>query len=344
MEHALNRHATIPVMIFKTRRRSAIRNFLVTLSFLGILLGNVGVAYAGFGITPPYVNNQRLTRGSVFQQKIDLVRSDPTDDLSATITMNVPGAQQWISIDRGMEFTMPAGVTDVPIVITVTVPSNAAYQTYTGAIRIRTADVSASAQSGVSIALGAQIDVNLTVVDKIYDFDVRQVRVDPLEEGITKWGLFFPGKIRFYMTIENTGNTVFGPTKVHFDIYDSNDQMLLESTDNTNGIQQIAPFAVQEVEADLPTRLPAGSYIAKYTIYKQNGVIAQQNSLNLSIAPVGTLPGYQGYGFDGLSLADKLKVFAALGIPALFVVIIIAMLISRRNKRRRRASYDPRAK
>jgi hypothetical protein len=64
----------------------------------------------------------------------------------------------------------------------------------------------------------------------------------------------------------------------------------------------------------------------------------------LSIAPVGTLPGYQGYGFDGLSLVDKLKVIAALGIPALFVIIIIAMLISRRNKRRRRASYDPRAK
>ena len=122
MEHALNRHATIPVMIFKTRRRSAIRNFLVTLSFLGILLGNVGVAYAGFGITPPYVNNQRLTRGSVFQQKIDLVRSDPTDDLSATITMNVPGAQQWISIDRGMEFTMPAGVTDVQAAALSVVP------------------------------------------------------------------------------------------------------------------------------------------------------------------------------------------------------------------------------
>ena len=241
-------------MIFKTRRRSIIHQLLLALSFLALLFGNVGVAYAGFGITPPYVNNQRLTRGSVFQQKIDLVRSDPTDDLSATITMNVPGAENWISIDRGQEFTMPAGVTDVPIVITVTVPSNAAYKTFTGSIRIRTADISSSASNGVSIALGAQIDVNVTVVDKIYDFDVRQIRVSDLEEGITKWGLYFPGKIRFYMTIENTGNTVFGPTKVHFDIYDSNNQTLLESTDNTKAIQQIAQFAIKEVEADLTTR------------------------------------------------------------------------------------------
>ncbi len=269
-------------MISQLRSSSLLRSIFLTLSLLGILLGNAGVAFAGFGITPPYVNNDRLTRGTVFQQKIDLVRSDPTDDLTADITIDVPGAEDWISIDRGDEFTMPAGVTDVPIVVTVTVPSDAAYKDYTGTIRIRTSTAEAPAGGGVSIALGAQVDVNLSVVDKIYDFNVRQVRVNPLEEGHTQWGLFFPGKIQFFMTIENTGNTTFGPTKVHFDIYDSTGDTLLESTDNTNSIEKIAPFAIQEVEADLPTRLPAGSYIAKYTIYK-NGDIAQQNSLNLSI-------------------------------------------------------------
>ncbi len=331
-------------MISKLKQYAAARNLLLALTLLAMLFGNVGVAYAGFGITPPYVNNQRLTRGSVFQQRIDLVRSDPTDDLTATITMNVPGAESWISIDRGDQFTMPAGETDVPIVVTVHVPSDAAYKDYSGAIRIRTASADAPAGGGVSIALGAQIDVNMLVVDKIYDFDVRQVRVNNLEEGRTKWGLFFPGKIQFFMTIENTGNTVFGPTKVHFDIYDNNDQTLLESIDNTNPIEQIAPFAIKEIEADLPTRLPAGSYIAKYTIYKKNGDIAQQNTLNLSISPVGTLPGYVGYGFDGLSIIDKLKVAAVFGVPVILVLIIIAMLISRRRRRRNRASYDPRSR
>ena len=167
-----------------------------------MLLGNAGIAYAGFGITPPYVNNDRLTRGTVYEQRIDLVRSDPTEDLTADITMNVPGAENWLSIDRGQKFTMPAGQTDVPIVITVTVPSDAPYKTFKGAIRIRTSSKNVPTGGGVSIALGAQIDVNLKVVDKIYDFNVRQIRVDSLEEGRTKWGLYFPGKIRFYMTIE----------------------------------------------------------------------------------------------------------------------------------------------
>ncbi len=319
------------------------RTVAVSLSFVAILFTNASVAYAGFGITPPYVNNQRLTHGTVFQQRIDLVRSDPTDDLTADITINVPGAENWITIDRGQEFTMPRGVTDVPIVVSVTVPSTAPYRNYGGTIRIRTSTSKAPEGGGVSIALGAQVDVNLTVVDKIYDFDVRQIRVANLEEGRTKWGLFFPGKIKFFMTVENTGNTIFGPTKVHFDIYDSNQERLLEQVDSTNKIEAITPFAIKEVEADLPTRLPAGSYIAKYTIYK-NKDIAQQNQINLSIMPAGSIPGSQPYGFEGLSLSDKLKVFAVLVVPTLVVIIVIAMLISRRNKRRRRASYDPRTR
>ena len=324
-------------MISKLRRSSLLRSLFLTLSLLGILLGNAATAFAGFGITPPYVDNDRLTRGTVYQQKIDLVRSDPTEDLTADITTNVPGAEDWISVDRGDEFTLPAGVTDVPIVITVKVPANATYQEYSGTIRIRTSASATPAGGGVSIALGAQVDVDLKVVDKIYDFNVRQVRLSDLEEGRTKWGLFFPGMIRFYMTVENTGNTVFGPTRVHFDIYDSNDETLLESTDNTNNIEKITPFAIKEVEADLPTRLPAGSYIAKYTIYK-NDQVAQQDQLNLSIGPVGSIPGYQGYGFWGLSLADKLKAVGAVGIPLILILIIISMLISRRNRRKRKES------
>jgi hypothetical protein len=289
------------------------------------------------------VYNQRLTRGTVYQQKIDLVRSDPTDDLTADITINVPGAENWISVDRGQEFTMPRGVTDVPIVITVRVPSDAPYQTYGGIIRIRTSTTQAPVGGGVSIALGAQVDVNLKVVDKIYDFNVRQIRIVNLEEGRTRWGLFFPGKIEFFMMIENTGNTVFGPTRVHFDIYDSNGETLLESVDSTNAIERITPFSIKEVEADLPTRLPAGSYIAKYTIYK-NAEIAQQNQLNLSILPIGSIPGYQTYGFDGLSLPDKLKVVGVIVVPVLIIVILIALLISRRRRLRQRTRYGPRAR
>jgi len=310
---------------------------VLALASLGV---GAGVARAGFGITPPYVNNARLSRGSTYTQTINLVRSDPQEDLNVDITLNIPGAQTWFSVDRGTHFVIPKGVTQMPIVVTVHVPSDAPFEEYTGAIRIRTSAVSVPQGGSVSIALGAQVDVDIKVVDKIFDFTVRQVRVADLEEGTHEWGLFFPGKIRFFMTVENTGNAAFGPTRVHFDIYDNNDENVLESTDNTNKVEQIAPFATKEVLAELPTRLPEGAYLAHYTIYK-NSDIAQQGEVRLSIAAVGAVAGYAGYGFDGLSLGDKLKVAAAFGIPLLVIVLfIVALWMRRRRKRRKLNEYS----
>jgi hypothetical protein len=294
-------------------------------------ISNAGFAQAGFGITPPYVRNERLTPGSTFEQTITLVRSDPVDDLKSTITMNIPGIEGWFSIDKGNEFILPKGETQVPIKIKIAVPEDAAYEKHKGAIRIRTSAAGAEGTgNAVSIALGAQIDVAIEVVEQIFDFVVRKIRVSDLEEGRRKWGLFFPAKISFYMTIENTGNADFGPTKVRFEIYDSNGEELLESTENTNDIELIAPFETKEVTAELPTRLPAGRYLAKYTIFK-NEEIAQQNEITLSINPIGTVAGYQGYGFGGLSTSDKLKVVGVVGVPLLVLLLLAFVIIWRRR-------------
>lgn len=311
------------------------RKYLVLAAcFLGLFFSQAGIAYAGFGITPPYVKNDRLTRGTTFEQRITLVRSDPIDDLKVQVTLNIPGVESWFTVDRGKEFIMPKGTTQLPIIVTVRVPADAEYKVYNGAIRIRTSSANTDAGGSVSIALGAQIDVSIKVVDRIFDFDVRRIRVADLEEGYTKWSLFFPGKIRFFMTIENTGNTEFGPTRVRMDIYDADMAQLLETTENTNSIETIAPFAIKEVRAELPTRLPAGRYVAKYTIFK-NDEIAQQNEVTLSILPIGALPGYEGYGFDGFSFMDKAKVVAVLAIPVVLVLLLIAALVARRRKARR---------
>jgi hypothetical protein len=307
-----------------------------------LLLTNAEVVYAGFGITPPYLLNHRLTRGSVYEQRITLVRSDPTDDLNTEITVSIPEIAGWISIDRGTKFVMPKGATQVPINVTVRVPSNAEFKEYKGAIRVRTSPTEMQpGQTGVSIALGAQIDVDLKVVDKIYDFSVRKIRLTDLEEGRTKFGLFFPGKIRFFMTVENTGNTEFGPTKVRFEIYDSNGETLLETTENLNKIEKIAPFATREILAELPTRLPSGLYSVKYTIFK-NDEIAQQGTLDLSISAIGAVAGYTGYGFQGLSLGDKLKVIAMIGVPLILLLIFVTLLLQRRNRKVKKGPYASR--
>jgi hypothetical protein len=289
---------------------------------------------AGFGITPPYVRNDRLTQGSEYTQEIILVRGDPVEDLKAEITLNVPGIEAWITIDRGTTFLLPAGEKQVPIQVTVRVPQNAPYEHYEGTIRIRT--MSPDPASGVSIALGAQIDVDLRVVDEIRDFEVKRVQLSETEEPRRFWWLEYPGKITFSMGIENTGNAPTAPSKVQLDMYDRRGNVVLESTVNTNDIEEVRPFETRDVVATLPTRLPPGAYLVKYSIYRFEDEVKRSGELTLSVLPKGTLAAYAGYGLEGLSLGDQLSLAIPLAVVLLLLIAIVFIMHRRSTNARRR--------
>jgi len=291
--------------------------------------------YAGFGITPPYVRNDKLTQGSAYTQEIILVRGDPLEDLKAEVTVNVPGIEDWISIDKGKEFLLPKGEKQVPMLVTVRVPQDAAYEHYTGNIRIRT--LSPNPASGVSIALGAQIDVDLRVVDEIRDFEVKRVKVSEVEEPQRFWWLEYPGKITFTMGIENTGNAPTAPSRVQLDIYDKRGNVVLETTYNTNRIEDVLPFETRDVAAYLPTRLPPGAYLVKYSIFRFEDEVKRSGELTLSVLPHGTLTAYTGYGVDGLSLSDQLSIVVPLVLLLLlFAATLLIARVRRRNRKARR--------
>lgn len=284
--------------------------------------------YAGFGVTPPYVTNTSLTRNSVYEQVIYLVRSDPTADLKATVSVDVPGINEWISITEGNSFLLPSGEQKVAMTVKIVVPEDAEFKEYKGNIRIKTGAPDDQVAGGaVSISLGAQIDVDLTVIDKkIKDFKVRKIGVSDLNEGHKFAWLYFPGKIRFEMLIENLGNVEIAPSDVVFRIYDRTGNVLLEETHKKGDIDTVDPFMTETVFAELPTRLPSGSYLARFEILNEADV-KLAGEVNLSILPYGTLQ-TAGFGFLGLSLAHKLSII----IPVLFVFSIPLLIYLRRRR------------
>ncbi len=292
-----------------------------TLLFVGIF----STVHAGFGITPPYVTNASLTRNSVYEQVIYLVRSDPTSDLKATISIDVPGVNEWFTIVEGNEFLLPRGEQKVPMTVRVAVPDNAEFNKFAGNIRIKTgAPDGAPAGAGVNISLGAQIDVDITVIDReIRDFKVRRIGISDLNEGHKLGWLYFPGKIRFEMFIENLGNVPVSPSDVVFRIYDRSGNILLEETHKKGKITKINPFMTETVYAELPTRLPQGSYLARFEI-KNDEEVKLAGEVNVSILKYGTLQ-EAGFGFTGLSLPHKLSII----IPILFALFVIGFVIVR---------------
>jgi len=272
-----------------------------------IILAWANLALADFGISPPYVRNDRLIQGSHYEQKIILVRGDPTEDLKAEITLDALQANDWISIDKGLEFILPKGEKQMPIVVSVDVPKNAEFGNYEGAIRIRIFSLKPPEGGMVAIALGGRIDVNLTVVEeKIFDFRVRSVKASDLEEGWT---------IKFLMEIENTGNIESAPTKVHFDIYDSRREELLESVDNVNRLEIIKPFETKKIVAEFPTELEKGNYWAQFKIFR-NEEVANEGEVPFSILSKGAI------GVESLE-----KEVGEKGFPYLYLFIGIGVVV-----------------
>lgn len=299
---------------------------------LFVILG-ADLALAGFGVTPPYVRNTSLTRNSTYEQQILLVRGDPDQALKATVVIDAPEIYDWIEIVEGTEFELPRGEQKVPMTVRVRVPDDAAFKNYTGAIRIKTGAADDQVASGaVNISLGAQVDIDLNVIDKeIKDFRIRKIDISDLNEGRKLGWLYFPGKIRFGMLLENTGNIDVAPSRVQFTIFDATGNILLEDTQNKGRITKVAPYATEEITAELPTRLPAGTYVARYKVFNDDE-IKQEGEVNLNILPYGTLQ-VAGYGFFGLSLPHQISIV----LPILAVLALLVFTVHSVRDRRKRS-------
>ena len=303
--------------------------FLVFCSLFSFSL--INIVQAGFGISPPYIKNENLSQGLYYEKKITLVRGDPIEDWKVEIITNVPGADDWISVDKGKEFIMPEGAQQVPIVFSINVPKNAKFGRYTGIIRVKTAPVKPPEAGTISILLGGQIDVNLNVQKEIFDFNVRGVKTSDLEEGEKRWIFYFPGIIKFSMQIENLGNIKAAPSKVIFDIYDEKEKELLETIQTTK-MNKINPFEIDWVIAELKTKLKAGSYYAQYQIFKKDEVVSQ-GKIHLSILSKGAITDYQRATIFDIGLKDKLiiifGILASIGL-VIFVVLKITKILKRK--------------
>jgi len=303
-------------------------------SIIAVLLAVAGIVAAGmppifrahadgFGITPPYVTNSQLVQNSHYEQVITLVRSDPTEDLQAKVSVNVPGADSWISIDRGSQFVMPAGTQQEPMIVSVNVPKDAKLGSYTGNIQIVVSPLAGPAKGTVGITIGAQIDVNLQVVDgRMANLQVRRVAIqnNATEEGHAFWWMHFPGKINFTIDLNNTGNIPGSPSKVVFQYQEYLTGNVLETEQNTNSLDSVQPFEAKTVTAEMPTYLPRGSYRVFYQIYGTDGTkVIGQGTLDLAVLPPGTLTGYIGYGFWGIRWSEKFMTFGV-------IILVLALL------------------
>ncbi|PLX27042.1 hypothetical protein C0583_04840 [Candidatus Parcubacteria bacterium] len=267
---------------------------LVIILLLASIFVWTSPVHAGFGISPPYVKpDKAIMAGSRYEQQITLLRSSADADMVAEVKVNAPEISDWISIDKGLEFDLPKDAQSVNMVVVVDVPTDAEIGNYKGYLNVRIAPKEDSNSGGVAIALGARVDIDITITNETFvDFIVRRVDIPTIEvlKAPWKWPMFswFFYRVKVDMLIENTGNTRIAPSKVKIDIYDIAKKNLLESHIDKR-IDKIEPFVTGDVSATFPTKLGPGEYWGKISIYKDNDII-QKNEIIFKINPEGKTP------------------------------------------------------
>ena len=306
-------------------KKSAI---LILLIIFSGILSLTKPANAGFGISPPYVRSDKVIPGTRYEQKITLLRSSADNDLVAEITVNAPEIAGWITVDKGLVFDLPKGQLQVPMVVRVDTPDKAALGNYKGHINIRIAPKGGFAEGGVSIALGARLEIDLTVTKETFpDFLVRTVNIPTLEtlKKPWRWPIFarFFYRVKVVVRVENTGNVKIAPTKVHLDIYDLTEKNLLESGDYKR-LEKVEPFETKEIAAYFPTKLPEGQYWGRVNVYKGNEVV-RNDKLIFTITP----PGSSGLGVPGYGYKPWLMLFGLVAAGALALLLLIKIRVWR---------------
>jgi hypothetical protein len=275
-----------------------LRKILLPLLVLVLFLSWATSVRAGFGVSPPLIQNHQLTPGSTYKQEIMLLRSDAAEDLKAELNIKASDIASWISVDQGNTFILPKGQLQVPMVVNFKIPSNAQLGNYTGYIDIKVSPAGSSGAGGVSIALGARIDIDLALTNVSQsNFLVRLVSLPDFERLGSPWSwkvwapvfnhLFYKAKL--VMNIENKGNVKTAPSKVAIEIWDLSKQKMLQSSVDKS-IKKIDPFSTAAVTAEFPTLLPVGQYWAKIRIYKEQEIV-NYYEVAFSITDPGVLGG-----------------------------------------------------
>ena len=278
-------------------------------------------ASAAFGISPPYLRSkQPLSPGSHYEQKITLLRSAQDDDLRARVVIEAPEIADWITVREGNEFDLPAGKTQVPMLVIVDVPDDAEIGDYKGYINVQIVPKESSG-GGVSIALGARVDIDLSVTNETFqDFLIRRIDIPDFEafKAPWKWQPFawFFYRIKVAMNIENTGNVPIAPTKVVLDVYDATEKNRLESLEDTK-MEKVDAFSTGQVVADFSTKLGPGQYWGNIKVYKDNDIV-HKNKIIFNISEPGAM--------DNPPPLSKWA-YVMMGFFLIILAVIVAILI-----------------
>lgn len=230
----------------------------------------IPIIVGAFGVSPPAINADKLLRGSRFEATVFLVRSDSQSPTSIQAEFRVPDKiKSWFSLDTGLSFTIPAGVSQFPVKVIVSVPDNADLGIYNGSVVFNTLPVqSEKGENQVVITVAAGVSLSITVGENVFsDYKINLVEILDIKEGEAP---------KIAVTMENLGNVPVSAERATFDLFDKFGNTRLGFA-QTEVLPEVPPFKTERfiVEFPLDLKLGIGEYWAEAKVYKGGAVVGE---------------------------------------------------------------------
>lgn len=277
------------------------------------------VAQAGFGVSPPLIEEARLVRGISMERIVYLVQGAPERDIPIEVVVDSE-IKDWISFPQGMPITIPAGVQQFPLVVRLDVPEDAELGKYAGEIRITAVPLRADEGGEVAIALGGLVTLDLTVGEGIIsEFSLKQIEILDIKEGDDP---------RAKVDIVNSGNVAAGPDFVSFELFNKFGEIRLAYAENRE-FKKIPAFTEGGSEVSFPMDIyvAPGEYWGHVKVYEGNSMVGELRTV---------------FNVTKKTLFE-LAIPYAIGAGAVLLLVFLVILLRRIFRKKRRHVAPPEA-
>ncbi len=259
---------------------------LLKLGFLGltffVFIFSTKIVLGAFGVSPPFLVNDHLVKGSRYTQVIYLVRDNAEDDLPIAAKLEVNDkVRGWFQVSGGEAFTIPKGVRQFPVEVTITIPQDAGLGVYTGKMSFVGRP---DATGQVTIALGVEVSINFTIGEGIYRSSrVQGISFLDIEEG---WSP------KVSVKFVNEGNIPESLERATYELFDQFGSVRLGFVQKNEGFPEIEAFTTKDFVVDFPIdlHLGIGSYWGSVNFYKEGKVVGSQRTI-FNVVEAGSLSG-----------------------------------------------------
>lgn len=268
-------------------------------------------AKAGFGVSPPLISVDCLVRGSIYEQTVFLVQGEPEKNLKIEVLIDADEIKDWITIEGGNEQMIPKGTQQFPLKAIIEVPENAELGKYKGYIRVHGSPEQIEGQQ-ITVALGARIDLDLTVGEGFFeDWRVQQIKILDIEEG---WAP------QIALKIDNRGNVKAAPERVSFELFNKYGDIRLGFMEVSSGFEKVEAFKISTIFVKFPIdiKLGIGEYWGKATVYKDGKIMKEMKTV-FNVVSKGTLV--------KSSLFDTVKSKSLIWWIGLAILLLIAVAL-----------------